>query len=210
LQIREKSGNGSFPLAIQDATIHGSPRRMKSRTRISWADFTLNPWEGCTKVSDGCRFCYAENRNKRFSNGVNWGPGAPRRLSRSAHHDLVAIRKHLGDAFSIIPAGNINLVITGGESGNQARPMHPGWIDAIDADCQASEIRHHFKQWGTWAPATLVAIDANQANAGNITEVKAWPGGQTATMHRTPSKLAVKPIFGGKIQQPRVTFPTAP
>lgn len=25
-----------------------------------WTDHTFNPWIGCTKVSDGCKFCYAE------------------------------------------------------------------------------------------------------------------------------------------------------
>ena len=31
-----------------------------SSTKISWADAVWNPWSGCTKVSAGCQFCYAE------------------------------------------------------------------------------------------------------------------------------------------------------
>ena len=52
---------------------------MAETTKIAWCHHTLNFWEGCTKVSPGCDHCYAEARNKRFSKGANWGPGAPRR-----------------------------------------------------------------------------------------------------------------------------------
>lgn len=27
-------------------------------TGIAWTDETWNPWQGCTKVSEGCRYCY--------------------------------------------------------------------------------------------------------------------------------------------------------
>ena len=29
-------------------------------TGIAWTDHTFNPWIGCTRVSEGCRNCYAE------------------------------------------------------------------------------------------------------------------------------------------------------
>ena len=35
-------------------------------TKIEWTDATWNAVTGCTKVSDGCRFCYAEVTAKRF------------------------------------------------------------------------------------------------------------------------------------------------
>lgn len=56
-----------------------------AETKIEWADFTFNPWIGCTKVSPACDFCYAERDNKRRKWAVDeagepaWGPGAPRR-----------------------------------------------------------------------------------------------------------------------------------
>ena len=31
-----------------------------SKTNIEWADYTINPIVGCTKISEGCRFCFAE------------------------------------------------------------------------------------------------------------------------------------------------------
>src|SRR6266704_2835889 len=33
---------------------------MSTRTTIEWTDMTWNPVTGCTKVSPGCKHCYAE------------------------------------------------------------------------------------------------------------------------------------------------------
>lgn len=35
-------------------------------TLISWTDETWNPTTGCSRASDGCRFCYAETLSLRF------------------------------------------------------------------------------------------------------------------------------------------------
>ena len=35
-------------------------------TIISWTDETWNPTTGCSKVSEGCRFCYAERLSLKF------------------------------------------------------------------------------------------------------------------------------------------------
>ena len=39
-----------------------------NKTKIAWCDYTWNPVSGCTKVSEGCRNCYAASIAKRF-----WG-----------------------------------------------------------------------------------------------------------------------------------------
>lgn len=46
----------------------------------------------------------------------------------------------------------IDWVIVGGESGKNARPMHPDWIERIQSDCNAEVTAFFFKQWGEWAP----------------------------------------------------------
>ena len=46
---------------------------MSDRSAIEWTDATWNPVRGCTKVSPGCKFCYAEVFSERFR-GV---PGHP-------------------------------------------------------------------------------------------------------------------------------------
>ncbi len=37
-----------------------------SKTGIEWTDKTWNPTTGCSRVSPGCRYCYAEALTKRF------------------------------------------------------------------------------------------------------------------------------------------------
>jgi protein gp37 len=48
----------------------------------------------------------------------------------------------------------IDWVIVGGESGPQARPMHPAWARALRDQCAAADVPFLFKQWGNWAPHT--------------------------------------------------------
>lgn len=45
---------------------------MADRSSIEWTDATWNPVRGCSRVSEGCRNCYAENVAARFS-----GAGLP-------------------------------------------------------------------------------------------------------------------------------------
>lgn len=46
----------------------------------------------------------------------------------------------------------IDWIIVGGESGAQARPMHPQWVRDIHDQCAAAGVPFFFKQWGEWAP----------------------------------------------------------
>jgi protein gp37 len=39
---------------------------MADASKIEWTEFTWNPVTGCTKISEGCRFCYAERMAKRL------------------------------------------------------------------------------------------------------------------------------------------------
>jgi len=39
---------------------------MSTRSTIEWTEVTWNPVTGCSKISDGCRFCYAERMSKRL------------------------------------------------------------------------------------------------------------------------------------------------
>jgi protein gp37 len=40
-----------------------------SKTKIEWSDEVWNPTRGCSRVSEGCRNCYAERIAARFSKG---------------------------------------------------------------------------------------------------------------------------------------------
>lgn len=57
---------------------------MAAESKIEWTDHTFNPWWGCTKVSDGCKFCYAEALSNRYGHNV-WGPGRNRRTFGETH-----------------------------------------------------------------------------------------------------------------------------
>jgi len=63
------------------------------------------------------------------------------------------------DHYGMNPAGlsgpmhaGVDWVIVGGESGPNARPMHPDWVRSLRDQCQAAGLPYLFKQWGEWAP----------------------------------------------------------
>src|SRR5260370_4730739 len=66
---------------------------MATKSTIEWTEMTWNPVTGCTKVSEGCRHCYAERMalrlramgNRRYVNGFNV----------TLHEDLVDLPRQL-------------------------------------------------------------------------------------------------------------------
>lgn len=40
---------------------------MANRSTIEWTEATWNPVTGCTKISAGCKYCYAERMSKRLT-----------------------------------------------------------------------------------------------------------------------------------------------
>ncbi|MBR9800577.1 DUF5131 family protein [bacterium] len=46
----------------------------------------------------------------------------------------------------------LDWIIAGGESGPNARPMHPDWARSLRDQCQAAGVPYFFKQWGEWLP----------------------------------------------------------
>ncbi len=46
----------------------------------------------------------------------------------------------------------LDWIIVGGESGREARPMHPDWARQIRDQCTAAGTAFFFKQWGEFAP----------------------------------------------------------
>lgn len=46
--------------------------------------------------------------------------------------------------------GGLHWVIVGGESGHNARPMHPDWARSLRDQCQAAGVPFLFKQHGEW------------------------------------------------------------
>lgn len=50
----------------------------------------------------------------------------------------------------------LDWIIVGGESGPNARPMHPAWARSIRDQCTAAGVAFHFKQWGAWIDYKLL------------------------------------------------------
>lgn len=58
------------------------------------------------------------------------------------------------DSSQGIPS-RIDWVIAGGESGPNARPMHPDWVRSLRDQCKAADVPFFFKQWGEWGTEKL-------------------------------------------------------
>ena len=54
-------------------------------SKIEWTDHTWNPWQGCTKVSPGCKHCYAESLMDHRYKKVKWGPTGTRLRTSAAY-----------------------------------------------------------------------------------------------------------------------------
>lgn len=72
----------------------------------------------------------------------------------------------------------IHWVIVGGESGPNARPMHPQWVRTIMDQCVAAGIPFHFKQWGEWIVSSHVTQEMDSHHAWSWP----WATGETGDL----------------------------
>nr|WP_253190167.1 DUF5131 family protein [Paraburkholderia phenazinium] len=106
----------------------------------------------------------------------------------------------------------IDWVIVGGESGRDARPMHPDWPRSLRNQCEAAGTRFFFKQHGEWAPGSgdfgagrfataAIALDGRVVAGGydkagyppDATSADGW-----AMVHRAGKKAAGRQLDGRK------------
>lgn len=80
----------------------------------------------------------------------------PNEMSRQFGDYVLPLR----GAFTDSP--RLDLVITGGESGAHARPVHPSWDRSIRDQCATAGVAFHRKQWGEWMPAGQVMADGGR------------------------------------------------
>lgn len=69
-------------------------------------------------------------------------------------HYLIGWEDHGGTGQCVGWRPPLDWVIVGGESGPNARPMHPDWARSLRDQCVAAGVPFFFKQWGEWAPDT--------------------------------------------------------
>lgn len=53
-------------ISLQNLDARLKINRMSSQSAIEWTESTWNPLTGCTKISPGCKHCYAERMAKRL------------------------------------------------------------------------------------------------------------------------------------------------
>jgi hypothetical protein len=75
----------------------------------------------------------------------------------------------------------LDWVIVGGESGKNARPIHPNWVRDIRRECSVLAA-FLFKQWGEWAPDS----DLHPAVRANFIKRRV----ERQELHRDPSAFA--------------------
>lgn len=81
---------------------------------------------------------------------------------------------HYDDEGQWTSCPKLDWVICGGESGANARPMHPDWARALRNQCAAADVPFFFKQWGTWQPFEPGDIDPDKWRI-------VWPNGMLDT-----------------------------
>mgnify|MGYP003669134360 CR=1 FL=1 len=69
---------------------------------------------------------------------------------------------------------SLNWVICGGESGPNARPMHPDWAKSLRHQCEEAGTAFLFKQWGEWATGENVPAESLKGVCADAT----WFGDQ--------------------------------
>jgi len=62
---------------------------MATNSKIEWTETTWNPITGCTKISQGCKFCYADRLAKRLQAMGN--PRYENGFNMTLHYDLITL-----------------------------------------------------------------------------------------------------------------------
>lgn len=75
-------------------------------------------------------------------------------LWQNGYIDRDTMEWYDGPGFLLRQRKELHWVIVGGESGSQARPMHPDWACALRDQCKDAGVAFHFKQHGEWAPGS--------------------------------------------------------
>lgn len=83
----------------------------------------------------------------------------------------------------------INWVIVGGESGNNARPMHPNWVRSLQVQCKVTPMPFFFKQWGEWLPIEFKDFTVKRTNCpiGYFNNSQQWIKGANVNESMLPN-----------------------
>ena len=96
----------------------------------------------------------------------------------------------------------LDWVIVGGESGPNARPMHPDWPRRVRDQCAAAGVPYFFKQWGAWAVADrgergVIWLDEHGVAGPGNTYDPPVTGGRQMALLRCVGKRAAGRLLDG-------------
>lgn len=64
--------------------------------------------------------------------------------------EAVDVGSYLPGQCEYIPQHGVKAVVVGGETGKDARPIHPDWVRKVRDQCAEAGVAFEFKQWGEW------------------------------------------------------------
>ena len=136
--------------------------------------------------------CCEPKRHSQFDGEANTGSSSGNSKAteggRVSEFNSERLRDSLSTSLSDRARGSLgalSLVIVGGESGPNARPMNPQWARDIRDQCLATGVSFFFKQNGEWVSCSEVAGHGQHFS---------FPDG--ATVRRTGKKLAGRTLDG--------------
>lgn len=91
----------------------------------------------------------------------------------------------------------LDWVVVGGESGPDARPMHPDWARSLRDQCAAAEVPFFFKQWGEWLDE-MVATVSGHAPGPAMFDAQSMPRGDRWHFYDPNDRLGGAMIRIGK------------
>lgn len=90
-------------------------------------------------------------------------PAAVRFISAEPLLGDIDLADHLALDTPLMGGIALHWVIAGGESGPNARPMHPDWARSLRDQCATAGVPFFFKQWGEWHPSDAHDPDCHKA-----------------------------------------------
>jgi protein gp37 len=98
----------------------------------------------------------------------------------------------------IIEFPAIDWVIVGGESGTNARPMHPDWARSLRDQFVSAGVPFFFKQWGEWWPSNYEPKSSEwiAASRASTAGMSLTYNGDTASMFKVGKKAAGRLLDG--------------
>lgn len=134
-------------------------------------------------------------------------PAAVRWISAEPLLGPLDLRAHIrpwlvDDAGTAHARARLDWVVTGGESGPSARPMHPQWARDLRDQCARAAVPFLFKQWGRWAPQPAdplrsiaqtasfhMAADGSDVRWQDPRGTELWPVGKAAAGRELDGRL---------------------